>query len=50
MAKKQIKKGEELTYSYDFDLEDYRDHPCKCGKSKCIGYILDKKYWPKIKN
>ena len=42
ISRKQIKKNEELSYDYgyDFDKEDYRDHKCKCGSKKCIGYII----------
>ena len=38
----------ELTYNYGFDLETWEDHPCRCGKPSCVGYILDKKYWKKL--
>lgn len=45
-----IKKGEELTYSYDFDIEDdYTEYPCRCGSKDCPGFILAKKFWPKIR-
>ena len=46
---KYIKKGEELSYDYgyEFDKEDFRDHPCKCGSSKCVGYIISSDDWPK---
>ena len=39
---KNISKGEELCYDYgyEFDKEDYKDHICKCGSKKCIGYII----------
>ncbi len=42
MSTKNIKKGEELNYDYgyEFDKDDYMDHICKCGASKCIGYIM----------
>jgi uncharacterized protein len=45
---KNIKKGEELTYNYGYDLDNYLDHPCKCGSDNCVGYILAEKYWKKI--
>lgn len=48
-AKRDIKKGEELTFNYGFDLETWEDHPCRCGSPKCIGYILDEQYWPKLR-
>jgi SET domain-containing protein len=49
ISMKDIKKGEEITYNYGYDWENYKEHPCKCGSPKCIGYILDKKHWKKIK-
>lgn len=51
---RDIKKGEEITYNYGFELEEddlyeFMDHPCKCGTKRCAGYILDEKEWPKMK-
>ena len=48
-SKKDIKKGEELSYNYGFDLEGYKKYKCKCGTKKCVGFILDKKHWKRIK-
>ncbi len=48
-AIREIKKGEELSYNYGYDLDDYENHPCKCGKPRCIGYIADEDKWPKLK-
>ena len=41
-AIKNIIKNEELSYDYgyEFDVDDYKDHKCKCGASNCIGYII----------
>ncbi|MFT4637910.1 MAG: hypothetical protein ACI8T1_001225 [Verrucomicrobiales bacterium] len=49
VALKDIKKGEELTFDYGFDLDHYEDHPCRCGSPNCIGYIVAQEYWPKLK-
>ena len=40
IAKRPIGAGEEITYNYGYDLEDYHEHPCRCGASNCAGYIL----------
>ena len=47
---KKIKKGQELSYDYgySFDKDDYKDHLCKCGSKKCIGYIISSDEWPKF--
>jgi uncharacterized protein len=42
-AMRDIKEGEELSYDYCYDVDDYEEHPCKCGSEKCFGYIIDEK-------
>lgn len=49
VALHDIKKGEELTFNYGFDLECWEDHPCLCGKAACVGYIAGDDYWPALK-
>jgi len=48
-ATKDIKEGEELLYNYGYNIDNYEDHPCRCGKPNCIGYIADKDLWAKLK-
>lgn len=42
MAARDIAAGEELTFDYGFGLENWRDHPCRCGTAKCLGFIVTK--------
>ena len=49
IAIKDIKRGEELTYNYGYDIDDFEDHPCCCGSKRCVGYIADEDHWPKLK-
>ena len=49
LSTRKIKKGEELSYNYGFDLESYEDHICRCGSKKCIGFITSEENWPKLK-
>lgn len=37
---RDIRRGEELTFDYGYDLEDFREHPCHCGAPSCTGFIL----------
>ena len=39
-ATRSIQEGEEITFNYGYDLEDFRQHPCRCGARNCVGYIL----------
>lgn len=40
VALRDIGAGEELTFNYGYDLEDYREHPCGCGAIGCVGFIV----------
>ena len=44
-----IHPGEELTFDYGFDVDCYEDHPCLCGSNGCVGYIVSREQWPKLK-
>ncbi len=44
-AKRAIREGEELTFNYGFELENWEDHPCRCGSQNCVGYIVAEEYW-----
>jgi uncharacterized protein len=47
IAVRDIQKGEEITYNYAYDFsDDYKDHPCRCGTARCVGYILKEDLWP----
>ena len=35
-----IAAGGEITFNYGYDLEDFREHPCRCGAAGCVGYIV----------
>ena len=39
-AIRDIRAGEEITFNYGYDLEDYREHPCHCGAERCVGYMV----------
>lgn len=49
VAMRDIQPGEELLYNYGFELDTWEDHPCRCGTARCVGYIVDEQYWPKLK-
>jgi uncharacterized protein len=48
-ASRDIQPGEEITYNYGYDLEDYPDHPCCCGASNCIGFIVAEELMPIVR-
>ncbi len=48
-ARRDIKEGEELTFNYGFDLENWDEHECRCGTRNCVGFIVGEEYWPELK-
>ena len=46
---REIAPGEELTFNYGYDLEDYREHPCRCGAPNCVGYIVAEEYFDHVR-
>lgn len=49
VALRNIKKGEEITFDYGYALEHWEDHPCRCGSDACIGHIVRREDWGKLK-
>ncbi len=47
---RDIAPGEEVTFNYGFDLEDYRNHPCRCGAADCVGYIVAEEFFEHVRN
>ena len=50
IAMKDIKKGEEITYNYGYEYDNYEEHLCRCGSDNCVGYIVAEKHWKKLKS
>ncbi len=46
---RKIKQGEELCYNYGYDLEHFEEHPCLCRSDNCVGYIVKREEWKKLR-
>ena len=46
VALRDIAAGEEVTFDYGYDLEDFRAYPCTCGAPECVGYIVAEELRP----
>ena len=49
VALRDIRAGEEITFNYNYDLVDYKDHPCGCGAPNCVGYIVAEEFFEHVK-
>ena len=50
IARRDIQPGEEITFNYGYDLERYRDYPCRCGSPHCVGYIVAEEFFNHIRS
>lgn len=48
-ALRDIVRGEELSFDYGYDVAHYLDHPCRCGSPQCVGYIVSRSQWGKLR-
>ena len=44
VARREIPAGEEITFNYGYDLESYREYPCRCGAPECVGFIVAEEF------
>ncbi|HTD65865.1 MAG TPA: SET domain-containing protein-lysine N-methyltransferase [Candidatus Limnocylindria bacterium] len=48
MALRDLQPGEELTFNYGYDLEDYEEHICRCGAPNCLGFMVAEEYFEDV--
>ncbi|MCU0788850.1 MAG: SET domain-containing protein-lysine N-methyltransferase [Verrucomicrobia bacterium] len=46
---RDIQPGEELTFNYCYDIDDYKAHPCRCGSKKCVGFIVSEEFHEQVR-
>src|SRR3954470_4351582 len=49
IALRDLAAGEELTFNYGYDLQDYEDHPCRCGAAECIGFMVAEEHFEDVR-
>jgi len=49
VAKRDIKAGEELSFNYNYDMDDFKEHPCQCGSTECVGFIVAEEFFDHIR-
>jgi SET domain-containing protein len=49
VAIRDVRAGDELTFNYSYDLEDYREHPCLCGAASCVGYMVAAEFFEHVR-
>jgi hypothetical protein len=48
VAARDIPAGEEITFNYGYDLEDYKDYRCQCGSPQCMGYMVAEEFFEHV--
>lgn len=48
-ALRDIAAGEELSFNYGYDLQDYEEHPCRCGASACVGFMVAEEHFGDVR-
>lgn len=49
VAIRDIRAGEEITFNYGFDLENYREYPCECGSPNCVGFMVAEEFFDYVR-
>jgi SET domain-containing protein len=49
VASRDIVAGDELTINYGYDLQEYREHPCRCGAPDCVGYMVAEEFFEHVR-
>lgn len=46
---RDVKEGEELTYNYGYDLDDFEYRTCECGSKNCVGFMVAEDDFDKVR-
>lgn len=49
IARRDITAGEEITFNYGHDLENYREHLCHCGAANCVGFVVAEEFFDLVR-
>ena len=49
IALRDVAAGEELTFNYGYDLEDYQNQVCQCGAAECLGFIVAEEFFDHVR-
>ena len=49
IALRDLAAGEELSFNYGYNLENYREHPCRCGAADCVGFIVAEDHFDHVR-
>jgi len=49
VSARDIPPGEEVTFNYGFDLDNYREYPCRCGSTGCVGFMVAQEFFEHVR-
>lgn len=44
-----IRAGEEITFNYGYDLDEYEKFPCRCGSPDCVGFMVAEEFFDEVR-
>jgi SET domain-containing protein len=49
IARRDLRTGEELSFNYGYNLEDYEEHVCCCGAKECLGFMVAEEHFDEVR-
>ena len=49
IARRELREGEELSFNYGYNLDDYEDHVCRCGVKECVGFMVGEEHFDEVR-
>jgi SET domain-containing protein len=49
IARRDLRAGEELSFNYGYNLDDYEEHVCCCGAQECLGYMVAEEHFDEVR-
>lgn len=49
IARRNLRAGEELSFNYGYNLDDYEEHVCRCGASDCLGFMVAEEHFDEVR-